>query len=80
MYGNLARLIEFLDANEQEEEFLKNERKFRKNGNIAHQRGLRNRILTWEHLRSPSGNSAYKGNKMPRRRVGEETSLAIVPT
>ncbi len=77
MYGNLTRLIEFLGANEREEEFLKSEGIFRKNGNIAHQRVLRNRLLTWEHLRFLGGNRKYKScKKKPKMRVSEEASLA----
>ncbi len=53
VYGNLTRLIDFLCATEREEEFLKTEGIFRKNGNIARQRDLRNRILTCQHIEFP---------------------------
>ncbi len=52
VYGNLIRLIEFLCAKEQEK-MLKTEGIFRKSGNIARQRDLRNRILTCRHLEFP---------------------------
>ncbi len=52
VYGNLIRLIEFLCAKEQED-LLKTEGIFRKSGNIARQRDLRNRIFTCRHLEFP---------------------------